>query len=78
MGEELTGELRFAPEAVDYPGLRGFPLFFQGDYLGEGFYYVEDEGFAEGFAQLVVIAQELGPGRKDFCAVEAQGELRGS
>lgn len=71
VGEKLAGELGFAAETVDYPGLRGFPLFPEGDYLGEGFYYVENQGLAEGFAQFVVDAQEGGLGCQDFGAGEA-------
>ena len=66
VGEEFTGELGFATEAVDDPRLGGTPLFFQGYYFGEGFDYVEDKGFAEGFAQDVVIAEECGLGLDYF------------
>lgn len=74
VGEELAGELWFAAETVDYPGLYGFPLFPECDYLGEGFYYVENQGFAEGFAQFIVDTQEGGLGCQDFGSGEA-GEV---
>lgn len=66
VGEEFTGELGFSSEAVDDPRLGGTPLFFQGYNFREGFDYVEDEGFAEGFAQGVVIVKECGLGLDYF------------
>lgn len=75
MGEEFAGELGFATEAVDDPRLGRMPLFFQGYYFREGFDYVEDEGFAECFAEGVVEVEECCLGFDYFGAGGGDGSL---
>lgn len=66
VGKKLTGKLRFASEAVDDPWLRGMPLPSQGYDFGERSDDVEQEGFAEAFAQFEVEVEEMRLVSEDF------------